>query len=215
MEDPLCEKKAETGNRTLKANFGKRRTHNEQFIIRPCGVILSRTTLFGSEALTAVKVCSCLIHFSIHWIKFMQDFVKQTFPTPESTPEFFIFDNNCQLHSHLMAQDDKHFKDTAMPVDVFHFKSKHKLTDTHCQKYCNPAAFPEIIEDDEWKINTSICEQTNGWIVKYLAILRDMEATRFCFYLDEMVKRHNRFKVKQLKEDGYCPWNIPVVTLFN
>lgn len=51
-----CDGKRETGNRALRAYFGARRTHNEQLIMRPCGVILSRATFFGSEAISAVNV---------------------------------------------------------------------------------------------------------------------------------------------------------------
>lgn len=40
----------------LFARFGRRRTHNEQLIVRPCGIIVSRATFFGSEAVSAVKV---------------------------------------------------------------------------------------------------------------------------------------------------------------
>lgn len=129
-------------------------------------------------------------------------------------PEFFVFDNNCKLHAHLQNIGDEHFKDTAMPVDVFHFKAKHKESDIHCQLHCNPAAFSELIENGKWKINTSICEQTNGWLGGFQAILRDMEATRFNFYLDEMIKRRNRYVVKGLKAKGHRPWYIPIDSLF-
>lgn len=51
-----CEGKSEGGNRQLHAIFGCRRTHNEQLILCSCGIILSRTTLYGSEAVSAVYV---------------------------------------------------------------------------------------------------------------------------------------------------------------
>lgn len=51
-----CDGKPEEGNRRLRAYFGGRRTHNEQLIMRPCGVILSRATFYGSEAVSAVNV---------------------------------------------------------------------------------------------------------------------------------------------------------------
>ncbi|KAJ7627805.1 hypothetical protein DFH06DRAFT_1272919 [Mycena polygramma] len=173
-------------------------THNEQLIMRTCGVILSRATLFGSEAVSAVNA-----------------FAKATFPTPESTPEFFIFDNNCKLDAHQHAINDEHFKDTGKPVDVFHFKCKHKLTDLHCQLYCNPAAFPEMIgPDGKWRFNTSICEQTNVWFGGFIAIVRDMEATRYNFFLDEMIKRRNRCVIGELEAKGYSPWTIPLNAIF-
>ncbi|KAJ7741865.1 hypothetical protein B0H16DRAFT_1323588 [Mycena metata] len=193
-----CDGKPEGGNRRLRAIFGGRWTHNEQLIMRTCGVILSRATLFGSEAVSAVNL-----------------FAKATFPTPESTPEFFIFDNNCKLDAHQRAIHDDHFKNTGKPVDVFHFNCKHKVTDLHCQRYCNPAAFREMIgADGKWRFNTSICEQTNVWFGGYIAIVRDMEVTRYNFFLDEMIKRRNRYVVAELEAKGHSPWMVPMKALF-
>ncbi|KAJ7168381.1 hypothetical protein C8R43DRAFT_877227 [Mycena crocata] len=193
-----CDGKSETGNRTLRAYFGARRTHNEQLIMRSCGVILSRATFFGSEAISSVNT-----------------FAKATFPTPESTPEFFVFDNNCKLDAHQRAIGDRHFENTGKPVDVFHFTCKHKLTDHHCQLYCNPAAFPEmILKDGRWRFNTSICEQTNVWFGGFISNVQDMEVTRYNFFLDEMIKRRNRYTVAQLEVRGHSPWMIPMEALF-
>ncbi|PPQ97517.1 hypothetical protein CVT26_006518, partial [Gymnopilus dilepis] len=140
-----CDGKPEVGNPKLKTYFSRRRTHNEQLIMRPCGVMLSRASFFGSEAVSAL-------------------FAKATFPTPASTPEYFIFDNSCKLHAHLQHLGDTHFRDTGMPADVFHFDAKHKDSDHHCQLHCNPASFPELIQDGKWRINMSICEQSNVWL---------------------------------------------------
>lgn len=51
-----CDGKSAAGNRTVKAYFGRRRTHNEQLIVRTCGVVLSRATMYGSEAISGVHV---------------------------------------------------------------------------------------------------------------------------------------------------------------
>ena len=120
-----------------------------------------------------------------------------------------MFDNNCKLDAHLKHTNDHTFDDTGRPVDVFHFTTKHKLTDTHCQRNCNPAAFPELIQDGRWRINMSICEQTNVWIGGYQAILRDMEGVCYNFFLDEMIKRKNRYIIRRLQAKGHTPWNIP------
>lgn len=40
----------------IRGRLSRRWTHNEQLMIRCCGIILSRATFFGSEALTSVKV---------------------------------------------------------------------------------------------------------------------------------------------------------------
>ncbi|KIJ57565.1 hypothetical protein HYDPIDRAFT_104097, partial [Hydnomerulius pinastri MD-312] len=191
------EGKSEEGNRKLRARFGQRRTHNEQLIMRPCGVILARATFFGSEAVSAVN-----------------DFAKAVFPTTSSMPEYFVFDNNCKLRAHQEAIKDMHFSQTGMPVDVFHFNSKHKETDLYCQQHCNPAAFPELIEDGKWRFNTSICEQTNVWLGGYQAVLRDMGMHRYNFYLDEMIKRRNRFVIGELEKKGTITWTVPTEALF-
>lgn len=58
-EDDACAGKDEDGNRKLQAVFGRRRTHNEQIIVRPCGMIVARRTFHGSESLqqTVARIC--------------------------------------------------------------------------------------------------------------------------------------------------------------
>jgi hypothetical protein len=51
-----CPTHPETGNRKIKAQFGRRRTHNEQVIVRPCGMLCSRATFFAAEAVSNVLV---------------------------------------------------------------------------------------------------------------------------------------------------------------
>jgi len=118
------------------------------------------------------------------------------------------------LFAHQNAIGDVHFRDTGKPVDVFHFQTKHKESDIVCQRNCNPAFFPDLLEDGKWRFNTSICEQTNVWLGGYRAILRDMEVTRFNFYLDEMIKRRNRYVIQGLESRGRRPWRVPIATLF-
>lgn len=51
-----CPDKPETGNKQIRAQFGRRRTHNEQVIVSPCGVIIARVTFYGAEAIGTVAV---------------------------------------------------------------------------------------------------------------------------------------------------------------
>jgi len=48
-----------TGKRKnrLRAQFGRKRTHNEQVIVAPCGIIIARETFFGAEAVSSVVIC--------------------------------------------------------------------------------------------------------------------------------------------------------------
>jgi hypothetical protein len=56
-----CEaKKSAAGNRRLKAQLGRRRTHNEQTLVRPCGIIFARATFYGAEAVSNFLVESFL-----------------------------------------------------------------------------------------------------------------------------------------------------------
>lgn len=55
--------KSDTGNRKFKALFGASRTHNEQILVRPCGVIVSRATFYHAEAVSNVLVREHLFQF--------------------------------------------------------------------------------------------------------------------------------------------------------
>jgi len=56
--DP-CPSKSATGNRVVKAQFSRKRTHNEQTLVRPCGIIYARAMMFGAEA-----VSNFLVHLT-------------------------------------------------------------------------------------------------------------------------------------------------------
>lgn len=54
-----CPNKPDTGIRKIRALFGRRRTHNEQIMVRPCGMIVARQTFFGSETTPQTVVSGC------------------------------------------------------------------------------------------------------------------------------------------------------------
>ena len=41
----------------IRAKFGRSRTHNEQILVAPCGMIIARETFYHAESITAVVVC--------------------------------------------------------------------------------------------------------------------------------------------------------------
>ncbi|KZT62164.1 hypothetical protein CALCODRAFT_418449, partial [Calocera cornea HHB12733] len=181
---PRKEKK----KKVLRARFGRNRTHNEQLIVRPCGVIVGRGTFYGAEALGSVI-----------------DFVMSIFPTLASMPDVLFFDNNCNLRRHLENRAEEvrqHFAHTLLVVDVFHWDRKHKLgRDNYCTTYCNPAAYTELLDQtkrNKWLFNSSACEQANSWLRKFASQTRKMTAVRFEFFLDEVIKAHNEHIVRQL-----------------
>ncbi|KAF8577525.1 hypothetical protein K439DRAFT_1649069 [Ramaria rubella] len=192
-----CDEKSPAGNRRLHAQFSRRRTHNDQLMIRPRGAIISSVTFFGSEAISAVR-----------------HFVLATFPTLESMPEVFFYDMNCALLKHCQKIGCHHFNQMAVVVVVFHFQRKHKESDGFCQEHCNPALFPELYVNGRWVFNSSIAEQTNIWFGGFLAIVWEMSAVRFNFFLDEMIKRHNHIMITELACKGHHPWNVPMRALF-
>lgn len=105
----------------------------------------------------------------------------------------------------------KHYFDhCALPVDVFHFKCKHKETDIECGTFCNPYIWPELrTEDGNWRFNSSAAEQANAWFGGFQSIVREMEVDRYNFFLDEMIKRRNRILVKELQKKQKSPYRIP------
>jgi len=137
----------------------------------------------------------------------MQRFCERTFPTVSSMPEYLFFDDACHLHR--IVRDDPHWALTATPADVFHHDRKHGPQHTYCQLMVNPVGFPELVlPNGKWQFNTSIAEQTNAWIGGFQAMVRQMEVAYYNFFLDEMVKRRNRFIVEELEKKGHHPWQI-------
>jgi len=179
-----------------KAQFGRRRTHNEQLVVRPCGVIIGRATFYGAESLSAVA-----------------DFLQMVFPTAISVPDVLFYDNNCQLHRYVADRPNLQafFQATAMLVDLFHFGCKHKKDDVYCSLHCNATAFPHLYDsvNKKWLFNSSACEQANVWLNKFKPMVRGMGPVQFEFFLDEVIKARNRFIVKELKKNKHSPSLIP------
>ncbi|KAJ7167590.1 hypothetical protein C8R46DRAFT_1093498 [Mycena filopes] len=193
----ICDGKPESGNRRVRARFGRRRTHNEQLCVGSCGVILGRATFYGSEAPNGVR-----------------EFWMKLFPTQRSLPQVMWHDNNCRLVAMLRNDTDSklsnYFNSCALPVDVFHFKCKHKESDVECGKNCNPYLWPELrTEDGKWRFNSSAAEQTNAWFGGFQSMVREMQADRYDFFLDEMIRRRNISIIKSLGQKGRAPHSIP------
>jgi len=49
----------------ISARFGRKRTHNEQILVAPCGMILARETFYGAEAISMCAVnFDCTLQFA-------------------------------------------------------------------------------------------------------------------------------------------------------
>jgi hypothetical protein len=199
-EDSECEaKKSDTGNRNLKAQFGRRRTHYQQTLCRPCGVFHAHATMYGAEAVSNVLVCLSFLCTAHHiLIHFLQLFVQAAFtPLAAHKPEHFVYDTNCDEKQQVNAHPEEWswFSDMGMYVDVWHF---------------HPADFPELMAPDgKWFFNTSVAEQTNVWLGGYHSMCREMLPVKFTFFLDEMIRLRNEIVVAQLKAEGADPRRAP------
>ncbi|KAF8574394.1 hypothetical protein K439DRAFT_1649787 [Ramaria rubella] len=119
-------------------------------------------------------------------------FWKDLFPTGASLPNVMWMDPNC-----------------ALPINVFHYKCKHRKTNTWCMQNCNPALWPELMVNSSWLFNFSAAEQTNAWLGGFLSIVHEMCMERYNFFLDEMIRRQNNMIYFDLKEKGHSPYLIP------
>jgi hypothetical protein len=52
----------------IRAQLGRRRTHNEQIIVAPCGIIIARETFYGAEGVGSVIVSKIIsiVEFLTH-----------------------------------------------------------------------------------------------------------------------------------------------------
>ncbi|KAF8236744.1 hypothetical protein L208DRAFT_1250906, partial [Tricholoma matsutake] len=174
----------------IRAQLGRRRTHNEQIIVAPCGMIIAQETFYGAEGVgSVIEMIKCTFH-------------------EDMKPDHIFFDNNCTLAS-MVRGKDPFFDNIGLTVDVFHFKSKHSEMDIFCQENCNPAAYPELISEDNkgWYFNSSIAKQTNVWLGSYHAICREMLVDKYNFFLDEMILRRNCMTQEKLTMQGQSPFN--------
>lgn len=144
----------------------------------------------------------------------------QIFPSemPGSRPTYLFYDDNCQLFKFIRscgASVKQFFAPIGLPVDVFHFTSKHKITDTVCQEHCNPTSFPDLRDDNGWTFNSSAAEQTNVWFGKYDVIVREMHQHRYNFFLDEMITLRNDYTLTNLVRKGRDPILVPHDDLYS
>lgn len=92
-------------------------------------------------------------------------------------PSYIFYDNACQIVKFLQggAERDDSFANAGLVVDVFHAHKKHKDDHLFCQKWCNPAGFPELrVDGKSWLFNSSAAEQANQWFGAFQPLVREM-----------------------------------------
>ncbi|KAG1850679.1 hypothetical protein F4604DRAFT_1661024 [Suillus subluteus] len=188
--DPAVDCQSKDTPPKLKAIFRRQRTNNEQLVVRPCGVINGRGTMYHHEAVSNVLVM-----------------IEQLYSLPRARkPQHLIYDSNCNALREVLNRRIKFFDGMGMCVDAFHHKNKHKASDTFCRDRCDMKAYPELLDDDgKYYFNSSIAEQTNVWFGAFHNICREMTPVRYDFFLDEMIKQRNRVTVRTLHAQGRHP----------
>ena len=199
----------------VHGQFARRRTHNEQIYVLPCGVVIHRITFYGHESVSSVAVRLPRPSRVPTSLTPLQLAAYMAYQAHGRKPDLFVYDNNCGMKRYLESVANKEselsvwFRSIGLPVDPFHFKSKHKETDEYCRDYCDPDKFSELtVNTDTGKryyFNTAVAEQTNSWLGRYHSIVREMRASRFNFFLDEMIVRRNRGIIAELERTGAQP----------
>lgn len=60
-EDETVETTGKGRKKNILGSFSRKWTHNEQLMVRPCGIVIGRSTFYASENVVAVKVRSLYI----------------------------------------------------------------------------------------------------------------------------------------------------------
>lgn len=133
--------------------------------------------------------------------------IKKKHLVPSSMLRYVWYDNNCGLFKYCAARAGEHLHlDVGLPVDVFHWKCKHKKTNIKRSFHCNQHLFQELLKDDNtWFFNSSRAEQTNVWFGGYHAIVREMGVVKYEFFLDEMILQKNKLTRAKLEAEGCIP----------
>ncbi|PPQ88323.1 hypothetical protein CVT25_012448 [Psilocybe cyanescens] len=183
-----CPSKLAVGNWTFKAHFGHQRTHNEQTLVRPCGIIFAHAMMYNAEAVSNFLIM-----------------LKNAFSVPGAQkPEHIMYNTNCLAWQ--QAENDPWFNGIGMCVNVWHFRSKHAASHKYCQCNCNPAMYPELMDPwKNWFFNTSVAEQTNAWLGGYNSMVQEMLPAKYEFFLDEMIRPCNKEVLQCLERQGHHP----------
>lgn len=100
-------------------------------------------------------------------------------------PSYIFYDNACQILKFLQGgnQHDHYFDNVGWVVDVFHAHQKHKDDHEFCQKYANPAGYPDLRATEGgknvWTFNSSAAEQANQWFGAFQRIVREMKRVKW------------------------------------
>ncbi|KAH9824422.1 hypothetical protein DFH28DRAFT_879391 [Melampsora americana] len=200
-ESNRSEENARDGGASKKSKepqMSRKRTHNDQVIVAPCGIILARQTMFNAEAVSAVKVLELSSEISL--------FLLDTFPN--DMPEVIFYDNACKLLQHIFKCPETRdkFRHSIIAVDAFHFKS-HSDKDCFCRSWTDPNIFPQLQDNQgKWRFNSSAAEVANIWYGAFASICRGMTSIEYHFFLNGMVRRRNNWLCAKLMKRPDVSW---------
>lgn len=104
-------------------------------------------------------------------------------------PSYIFYDNACQILKFLQGnnQHDHYFDNVGWVVDVFHAHQKHKDDHVFCQKFANPAGYPDLRRmeggKEVWIFNSSAAEQANQWFGGFQPLVREMKRVKSVYFL--------------------------------
>jgi CxC6 like cysteine cluster associated with KDZ transposases len=73
-----------------RSQFGRRRTHNEQLCVGSCGIVIGRTTFFGSEGMENVLVCAKIHVYSLSLMPTSTGFLEAALPDATIDAELHV-----------------------------------------------------------------------------------------------------------------------------
>lgn len=117
----VCEGKPEEGNKTLRARFGRKRTHNEELCVASCGVILGRATFYGSEAPNGVRVSGFLLHKLMSSLCSNLDFLEDALSNEEISSWRPLARQQLPHHGHAQCGERYIFLNFSTPCRCFSF----------------------------------------------------------------------------------------------
>jgi hypothetical protein len=121
-------------------NYNKKSSRGIQLAATNCGIVLGYRDLYGAEILTQVALFFLDIYDNFKIFNYIG----------QPKPQYFLYDNACNLKRYLKRRINKHstdrmknMKNIRFVVDKLHMAG-HK--EDWCKLHCDPARFPDLLK---------------------------------------------------------------------
>ena len=163
-------------------------------ICAPCGAVVAWAKFLKSESPTNIL-----------------SFLQRVYPIERTRPSYICIDKACMVLRTCAIHGcwESWLNTSRFIVDSYHY-SNHRVTDTLCRKWCNPAPLdgsaPNLVVVEtntqgrryyKRAFNTQACEQLNAWLGGYEPILKRMTAGNFDWFLHTMLVYHTTEVIKR------------------